>query len=325
VVSHLILTVTRQCNLRCTYCPTAKDGWPSLTPADARQAVRLFSEQYGGGFIKMFGGEPLLVPDVVRAAFEEARDRRDIRWVYLSTNGLGLNDEWLAFLADYPKAILTISMDGRPDDHRRHRRATSTDVPDTYDHIIDLLPRLLNTPRVVITQTIPPAGAQHMVDNFDHLQDLGFWRFNFLPGYYLPWRPHQLAHLQQGFAEIASKLQATWAVDGRAYVRNLFTWAPTPFFNTGMVVDSDRTIHPTNIGLSGTLDHVRDETTLGTLDDPPSADRLRTAARQTNGLLERTLAPNVWSSTLAVDQELSAFCRQLYPHWANWRKRRNAA
>ena len=69
---QLILTVTRACNLRCSYCPTAMDGWPSLTPDDARAALRLFADRFGGGDVKLFGGEPLLVPDVVRAAFDEA-------------------------------------------------------------------------------------------------------------------------------------------------------------------------------------------------------------------------------------------------------------
>ena len=88
MVKQLILTVTRQCNLRCTYCPTAKDGWPSLSAQDARDAVKLFVDRCGGGAIKLFGGEPLLVPEVVRAAMEQAREMPEIRWVYLSTNGL---------------------------------------------------------------------------------------------------------------------------------------------------------------------------------------------------------------------------------------------
>ena len=92
-VAQLILTVTRDCNLRCSYCPTAKDGWPSLTERDADTAVSLFASRYGGGDIKLFGGEPLLVPDVVRAAMEAARDDERIRRVYLSTNGLGLDAE----------------------------------------------------------------------------------------------------------------------------------------------------------------------------------------------------------------------------------------
>jgi uncharacterized Fe-S cluster-containing radical SAM superfamily protein len=320
----LILTVTRACNLRCAYCPTAKDGWPSLTPDDARRAVGLFADTYGGGDIKMFGGEPLLVPEVVRAAFEAARDDRRVRRVYLSTNGLGLDRDWLDYLADYPKGILTLSMDGAPADHRGLRRALPG-VPDAYDHVVGLLDALHATPRVVVTQTIAPNTARRAAENFDHLRSLGFWRFNLLPGYYIPWRDEQLAALAAGFDGIADRYRAAWAAGERLYLRNLFTWAPTPFFNTGLVVDADRTIHPSNIGLSGALDDTRVETTCGTLDDPPSPEALAAKARAINPLLRETLPERVWESTQAVDAALSRLCEGLYPAWAAHRRQRRAA
>ena len=46
--------------------------------------------------------------------------------------------------------------DGKPDDHRRLRRALPG-VADSYDHVSALLPYILRTPRVVVTQTIAPA------------------------------------------------------------------------------------------------------------------------------------------------------------------------
>ena len=204
-MNQLILTVTRACNLRCSYCPTAKDGWPSLSPDDATAAVRLFVEQYGGGDIKLFGGEPLLVPDVVRAAMEAARKDDRIRRVYLSTNGLPLDAEWLGYMRAYDKGVLTISLDGRRQDNRRHRRALPQ-VPDAYDHLIALLPELLRTPRVVITQTIAPSSAGSAHDNFLHLLSLGFWRFNFLPGYYIPWRDEQIRALRESMDAMADSI-----------------------------------------------------------------------------------------------------------------------
>ena len=69
-MNTLILTVTRGCNLRCVYCPTVKEGWPSLSIEDAIQGLDLFSREFGGGVLKLFGGEPLLVPDVVRAVMD---------------------------------------------------------------------------------------------------------------------------------------------------------------------------------------------------------------------------------------------------------------
>lgn len=320
----MILTVTRACNLRCSYCPTAKDGWPSLTPDDARHAVRLFAGRYGGGDIKIFGGEPLLVPDVVRAAMEAARDDPRIRRVYLSTNALGLDLDWLRYLRAYPKGILTISMDGLPADHRRMRRALPG-TGDAYDHVLSLLPELLQTPRVVVTQTIAPATAGRASANFQHLRDIGFWRFNLLPGYYIPWSQAQLQRLGRALGDIRTQIEDAWARGERLYLRNLFTWAPTPFFNTGLVVDADRTIHPSNIGLSGSLDGTRSRTICGTLDDPPTPATLAEKARAVNPLLAEVLPPRAWESTQAVDRELSALCRSLYPAYLADRKRRRIA
>lgn len=315
------MTVTRACNLRCAYCPTAKDGWPSLTAADAQQAVSLFIERYGGGDIKLFGGEPLLVPAVVRAALEAARERPEIRRVYLSTNGLGLDAEWLSFFQHYPKGILTVSLDGAPADHRRLRRALPG-VPDAYSHLLSILPTLLQTPRVVVTQTIAPATAARAAENFRHLCALGFQRLNLLPGYYLPWRAAQVLALRQGFAEIRAELERAWSAGRYLYLRNLFTRAPTAFFNTGLVVDADRTIHPSNVGLSGALDGLRSQTQVGTLDDPPSPEALAARSAQVNALLEGALPPGVMASTRAVDAELTALCTALYPAYLRARQAR---
>jgi hypothetical protein len=256
---------------------------------------------------------------------EAARADPRIRWVYLSTNGLGLNEDWINYLRSYPKGILTISMDGSPKDHRGQRRAVGSDVPDSYDHLLSIKSDLLHTPRVVITQTIAPSTASRAADNLRHLIDLGFWRFNFLPGYYIPWRSEQINALHSSFEEMADIIASRWNRMEKTYVRNLFTYAPTAFFNTGLVVDADRTIHPSNIGLSGTLDHLRSETQVGDLDAPPSHVELEAAAQRVNQLIQDNLTPRVRSSTQAVDMELTEFCRSLYPHWARYKRRRDAA
>ena len=294
-----------------------------MSPDDARRAIHLFASRYGGGDVKIFGGEPLLVPDVVRAAMDAARDDPRVRRVYLSTNGLGLDGSWLRYMREYPKGVLTISMDGAPEDHRRLRRGLPG-VADTYDHVVSLLPLLHQTPRVVVTQTIAPATAARAGENFRHLRELGFWRFNLLPGYYIPWKPQQLERLASGFRDIQVQIESAWRRQERLYLRNLFTWAPTAFFNTGLVVDADRSIHPSNIGLSGALDGTRDRTVCGTLDDPPTPDELATKATEVNPLLQEVLPPRAWHSTQAVDAELSALCRALYPAYLADRRRRRA-
>ncbi len=323
-MSQLVLTVTRRCNLRCSYCPTAKDGWPSLSVEQARTALRLFTERFGGGDVKLFGGEPLLEPEVVGAVFQAARAEPRIRRVYLSTNGLGLTPALIESLSAEPKAVLTLSLDGRAEDHRRQRRALPG-VADSYDHAVRLLPWLTRSERVVVTQTIVPATVRDAGENFEHLLGLGFTRYNFLPGYYLPWRSEQLEALRRGFDAISARIVERWQADSPLYVRNLFTRAPTPFFNTGLVVDSDGSIHPNNLGLAASLEELLPRTRAGTLDDPPSPEALEAKAREVNELLARALPPPIWESTLAVDRELTRFCRKLYRHWAAHRRRRRAA
>lgn len=320
-MTTLILTVTRACNLRCAYCPTVKDGWPGLSPDDVRRGLDLFVERHGGGDVKLFGGEPLMVPDVVRAAMDHAATLPSVRRVYLSTNGLGLDADWLAYLRSYPKGVLTISIDGVPEDNRKYRRALDG-VGDAYEHVVSLIPQLATVPRVVITQTIPPKTAGRAAENFRHLRSLGFWRFNLLPGYYIPWTDEALANLRVGFDGIRDEIIDAWEKGEKLYLRNLFTLQPTPFFNSGFIVDSDRTIHPSNVGLSGSLDELLGETRCGDLDHPPSKELLAEKAASINGLLESSLPPRVWSSTLAVDAELTRLCQSLYPHYRRYRQRR---
>ena len=86
------------------------------------RAIDIYIDRFGGGDIKLFGGEPLLEPEVVREVFRLVARRDEIRWVYLSTNGLGLDSDWLDMLSAYPKGILTLSLDGTAEQNRRFRR-----------------------------------------------------------------------------------------------------------------------------------------------------------------------------------------------------------
>lgn len=321
----LILTLTRECDLRCSYCPTVKDGWPSLDAAQVEAAIALFCARFGGGEVKLFGGEPLLFPELVDVALEAARREPRVRRVYLSTNGLGLSARRLEQLAEHEKLVLTVSMDGEPADHRRLRRPLKiAGDRDAYDHLRSLMPALRQLPRAVVTQTIAPATAARAARNFAHLRELGWWRFNLLPGYFLPWREEQLDDLREGLARIAGDVRRAWSAGERLYVRNLFTLAPTPFFNVGMVVDSDGTIHSSNVGLASSLSELLDSTRAGSLDDPPSPEVLARSAAALPRLLEERVPAPILESTRAVDAALSAFVRGLYPAYLRAREQRRA-
>jgi sulfatase maturation enzyme AslB (radical SAM superfamily) len=299
--ASLILTVTRRCDLRCAYCPTVKEGGPELTPDDARRAIALFVERHGGGDIKIFGGEPLLRRDTVETVLREAPASCS---VYLSTNGTRIDASLLDLLQETPSATLTVSLDG-PADHDRLRGRT-------WDRVVARLPELLRLPRFVVTQTIAPSAAERAADNFLALRALGIRRFNLLPGYYLAWMPEEVAALRTSLARIGRAFADAWAAGDRLYLRNLFVRAPTPFFNTGLVVDSDRTIHASNLVLAQA---VGDGDIVGTLDDPPSVEALEQARRRVPALVSAAYSPAILAATSAVDAALTALCDSLYPAW----------
>jgi hypothetical protein len=256
----------------------------------------------------------LLAGDAVRAAFREARRHPKIRRVQVSTNGLALDDGWLRFFAEDGKAVLVLSLDGTAEDHRRLRRALPG-VLDSHDHLRALLPRLFALPRVAATQVIAPATAARGFQNFLAVLEFGFSRVNLLPGYYLPWSDKQLADLSLAMDQIGDHILRLWAEARPFYLRNLGTRGATPFYNTGLVVDCDGSIHPSNLGMSGRLEGTRVETALGSLHDPPSPEALQAHAVRIPALLEAAVPGPVWRSTLAVDALLTALVRRLSPHW----------
>ncbi len=310
----LILVVTRRCDLRCAYCPTVKDGEPDLSADDARRAMALFVERYGGGDAKLFGGEPLLAPDAVRAAVRAAPTSVS---VYLSTNGTHLDDRWIAWLVAHPSVTLTLSLDGHEADHDGLRRGGAT-----YASLVAKLPKLLRLPRFVVTQTIAPSTAARAAANFRHLRSLGVQKFNLLPGYYLPWKPAQLAALEANFQAIGDDIEAAWARGEPLYLRNLFVRAPVAFYNTGFVVDSDRRIYANNLVLAGNLDHVRTRASLGTLDTPPTEAALEASAAAAPELLREVLGDALIAATADADAALPRLCNRLYPAYFAARERR---
>lgn len=320
-MKRLILIPTRQCNLRCSYCPTVKDGWPTLSPADALRGIDLFLAASGGGDVKLFGGEPLLAPDVVDAVVTRAADDPRIQSVTLCTNGIGLDESWLERIRSCEKLVVAVSLDGTPEDNRRFRRQLVDD--DAYDHVAALAARLARLPRVVVTEVIPPATASRAHINFQHLLSLGFRRLKLLPAYYVPWSETQLASLRAGFEEIAGSVRAMWRSGQHVYIRNLFSLSAQPTFNSAMTIDADGRIYSSDFVLTGISDDARDSMCLGTMDSPPTLRAIVEGARAFEESIGSYFSPTIWSSTLRADAELTRFCRTLYPAWRQWRERRN--
>ena len=134
-VSLLIKPVSGLCNMRCAYCFYADEAAHRtvknagmMTPETAGALIRnAFScaEKRGTVSFAFQGGEPTLAGldffrGFVRMAEEQAPADVAVQWG-IQTNGLQLNGEWAAFLADH-RFLTGISIDGDAASHDAFRR-----------------------------------------------------------------------------------------------------------------------------------------------------------------------------------------------------------
>lgn len=183
-LSHLTLSVTEQCNLRCRYCPHSCDlGWVRshgsrrMSIETALSALDFFLPRSRAAEIRavsFYGGEPLLAFDVIKACVERIRKEGDASEivVQVDTNATVLDEEMVEFLVR-EKIRLQISLDGPRAIHDRHR--VHRDGQGSYDDVVRGIGMLLDAdPDVVerityIATAAPPYDFPAVVEFFDAL------------------------------------------------------------------------------------------------------------------------------------------------------------
>ena len=125
---ELCLVVDHSCNLRCRYCYTGEKRSAAMSYDVMRSAIDWALRQSTGWLsITLFGGEPLLHPNILQTAeraVTEALAAHDIgtkmRWL-LDTNATLLTDASLGWLASHKPSKVFVSLDGTAEAHDRHR------------------------------------------------------------------------------------------------------------------------------------------------------------------------------------------------------------
>jgi uncharacterized protein len=209
-LTTMVLNVTNQCNLACTYCyeygedkivDTENGRQPKFMSEEvARQSVDFMLKESGTNkvaHITFFGGEtllnfPVLVKTVAYARQRGAELGKTVDFS-MTTNATLLRPEIIEFLAE-ERIGVTISIDGPQElqDKFRvfHNGAGSYDV--VAPKIKALLQRHRSRPigaRVTLT-----SGTLDVKRIFKHLtEDMGFWEVGFAPVTTSPTRDHAIS------------------------------------------------------------------------------------------------------------------------------------
>jgi uncharacterized protein len=197
-LTTMVLNVTNQCNLSCTYCyeygedkivDTENGRQPKfMSEETARQSVEFMLRESGANrvaHITFFGGETLLNFPVLQKTIAYARRRaaelgKDVDFS-LTTNATLLKPEIIEFLAEHRVGV-TISIDGPREVQDKfrvfHNGAGSYDV--VAPKIRELLKRHRTRP-IGARVTLTSAGMD-VKRIYRHLtEEIGFWEVGFAP------------------------------------------------------------------------------------------------------------------------------------------------
>ena len=197
-LTTMVLNVTNQCNLACTYCyeygedkivDTANGSQPKfMTEETARKSVDFMLKESGENevaHLTFFGGETLLNLPVLKSTMAYAREQaaplgKRVEFS-LTTNATLLQPDTIEFLADNNVGV-TISIDGPREMQDRFR--VFHNGAGSYDVVMPKIKALLRRHRG------KPIGARVTLtsENLDirriytHLtEEVGFWEVGFAP------------------------------------------------------------------------------------------------------------------------------------------------
>jgi uncharacterized protein len=233
-LSTMVLNVTNQCNLSCTYCyeygedkivQTDNGRQPKwMTEATARESVDFLLRESGpSAHLTFFGGETLMNFKVLRTAVAYAKAQaaaldKTIDFS-LTTNATLLTPEVIAFLAEHQFGV-TISIDGPKDVQNKFR--VFNNGAGSYDLVAPKIKALIAAHRsrpigARVTLTRDTLDVRRIYDHLTH--ELGFHEVGFAPVTASPGRMHAFdeagfEHVLEQFRELARDYRDA-AIDGR--------------------------------------------------------------------------------------------------------------
>jgi uncharacterized protein len=302
-MKSLILIITYECNFNCEYCPIIKKK-QKMNFKTAQRAISLFlntqknSRNQEKVLIRFFGGEPLLNFEIVKKTISYIKKKNYQKINFdLTTNGSLLNGKILDFFRSERNFELIISTNQNP--------------PFSNKKIIK---KILEVPKVTINFNLSPFTVKSAPKNFRILINLGFWRFNFLPAYYVLWKKEELFQLKKNLEEI---FKIIIRLPKKIYVKNLKINSPVPLFNIAPTIDTQGDVYLGNFVLDKRFHFFKKELKIGNIFEVNSWEDLFDLPFNYDfqGLIKRVFPSKILYDTFLVDKILNEFCDKIKKYY----------
>lgn len=195
----IILLITYDCNLRCSYCYEPKKAHFKMTAETAktclRQTIDSLDDSYDSVIVQFMGGEPMLNFDLIRDVSEwlwSQTFKVKVRNVHAPTNGTVLTHEMKEWLvANKDKFSLALSFDGDRLMHNMNRSGSADEI--------DLSFFAETFPDVSIKMTLSPDTIGNFYEGYRFLIEQGFRQIgpSLAIGDNIGWRNEHLGIMKQ--------------------------------------------------------------------------------------------------------------------------------
>jgi len=235
-LQRVVLNITNQCNLACTYCYeysedkiSKTDGKPKyMSPSVAESSIDMLIKESGDRpsiHVTFFGGETLLNFPTLRTSVDYAKRKcaeagKTVEFS-LTTNATMLTEEIVDFIAEH-KIGVTVSIDG--DRELNDKMRVFSDGRGSYDVIVPRIQMLLHRHKTnsIGARVTLSSGNSHVRRIYEHLtQEVGFYAVGFSPATANPKRLYSIGEMKmgsilEGFEDLAWEYR-DWAIAGRQH------------------------------------------------------------------------------------------------------------
>ncbi len=199
--------LTHNCNLRCSYCYTGEKLPLAMTYETINESIRfVLSELDRLGLHKVditfFGGEPLIEKQKIFYIISKFNEIANLEVSYrMSTNGVLITNDLMSKLYEN-KVYLSLSIDGHPDVHDRHRLDAGGNP--TALRVEKAAQIMLNyNPATNVTCVVSPDTANQLAESVDYIYELGFRYITTTLDYSAEWNEGHFKEIEKSYKKLA--------------------------------------------------------------------------------------------------------------------------
>ncbi len=197
---HLVVYLSRKCNLACGYCYAGPSSPAVIKEKDLLSSIDIFAKLPGKGKkITFLGGEPLLHTDLLKKAVIKIRRALPAGTpVKVFTNGTLLTPPLRRFFAEHGVKVV-LSLDGGKslnDSFRKFKNSSAS----VFEAAIKKLRG--NMDGVTVSMVAGPGSLPVLVENIAKLRGLGFKSIAWSPDISARWTEKDIVRLKKALLEI---------------------------------------------------------------------------------------------------------------------------